>query len=300
MRLWERIKMMTIDISAPIERLIAGFVDALPTVLTLIAVVVGGIVLAPIVARLTRTLVQRSGLETLLERFGAPRLLYRIGYKQGTASLLGALARLAVYLFTALIAADILNMSQVANGIDVLLGYMPRVAVAVVFLLVGMWAADLARTVASGVANGEGASAIIGTVIYYGVLAITVALVADQLGLETSLINNIILLVIASVCLACAIGAGLSAGPTLSNLLARNYVAQLYPRGDRVVIDGVEGIVKAHAPTTLVLVGDDQIYNVPYVRFMTSAVGTSGAARPIQKADVTGPLSPLDAEDTGA
>lgn len=298
MSLWERIKKMTIDISAPIERLIGVFVEALPTMLTFLAVVIGGLLLAPFAARLTRSVVQRSGLETLLERFGAPRLLYRVGYKQGTASLLGTIARFAIYLFTALIAADILGMTQVANGLDVLIGYLPRVAVAIVFLMIGMWGADLARSVATGVSGGEGSSSsVIGTIIYYGVMAITVALVADQLGLETSLINNIILLVIAAACLAAAIGAGLSARPTLANLLARNYVAQLYPRGDRIVIDGVEGIVKSHAPTVLVVVGNEQTYNIPYVRFMEVAVETSGAARPIRKADPSGGLDPIDDDD---
>lgn len=285
---------MTLDISGPIEKLFASFIAALPTILIFIVIVVGGILLAPMAARVVSELVRRSGLETLLERLGAPRLLYRIGYKSGTARLLGSLARWGVYLIAALIAADVAGMKQIANGLDVVIGYLPRVGVAVLFLMVGMWAADLVRSVVSGVSKDK--TNVIGTILYYGIVAITVALVADQLGLETSLINNIILLVIAAACAAAAIGAGLSAKPTLSNLLARNYVAQLYARGDRVVIDGVEGVVKSHSPTALVLVGKQGTFNVPYVRFMEEVTETSGEARPLEQPDENGADESADAD----
>lgn len=286
MSFWDRIRTMTLDISAPLERLLSAFLGVLPTLLIFIAVVLGGVILAPIAAKVVHALVRRSGIETLLERLGAPRLLYRIGYRHGTATLLGTVARLAIYLVTALIAADVVGMTQVANGLDVIIGYLPRVAVAVFFLMIGVWAADMARSVVSGVAKGAQGN-VIGTVIYYGVVAITVALVADQLGLQTSLINHIIVLVIAGTVFAASLAAGLSARPTLSNMFARNYVVQLYPRGDTVKIDGVEGIVKSHAPTALVVVGDGETFNIPYTRFMESTVATAGDARPVRADGVT-------------
>lgn len=274
---------MNIDFSAPIDGVLGAFVAILPSLLTAIAVLVAGLIAAPIVAKIVRVIVRRTGLETLLERLSAPRLLYRIGYKKGVARLLGTIAQFAVYLVAALLAADIAGLSQIAKGLDVVIAYLPRLAVAVVFLMIGLWAAELVRGFVGGVTKNGQASAV-GALLYYGIGAITVALVADQLGLQTSLINNIILIVIAAGALAAAIGAGISARPTLSNLLARNYVIQLYRRGDTVKIDGVEGIVKSHAPTALVVVGEDSTYNIPYVRFMESAVATTGEPRPVSKA----------------
>lgn len=273
---------MIFDASAPLERVVNTFVDALPALITCAVVVIGGLIAAPIAARVMQVIVRRSGLETLLESLGAPRLLYRVGYKHSTAVLLGTVVRVAIYLFTALVAADVLGWKQVANGLDAIIGYTPRIFVATVFLMVGVWAADFSKSLVAGMAK-EGQGEVIGTGIYYGIVAITVALVADQLGLETSLINNIILLAIGGASLSAAIGMGLSAKPTLSNLLARNYVAQLYPRGDRVRIDGVEGIVKSHSPTALVVVGEHETYNVPYTRFMDTVIATNGEARPLRK-----------------
>lgn len=275
--------MMNLDIAGPVQDLFAGLVSALPVMLSFCAVVIGGLILAPITASLTRTAVRKSGLETLFERLGAPRLLYRIGYHHGTASLVGTIAKFAIYLFTALIASDIAGLKQISQGLDVIIGYLPQVAVAVFFLMIGMWAADLARGVFSGVSK-SGSTSVIGTAIYYGVIAITVALVADQLGLKTQLINNIILLAIAAAALAAAIGAGISAKPTLSNLLARNYIAQLYPRGDTVRVGEVSGVVRAHAPTALVVVDEDgRLFNVPYVLLMDRVVETSGTPKPLNE-----------------
>lgn len=271
---------MNFDISTPVEQLFHSFIASLPTLLTFIAVVAAGLILGPIVAKLVRALVERVGLETLLERLGAPKLLYRIGYKKSTATLLGSIGRLLVYLVAALIAADIAGMSQVSKGLDALVAYLPRFAVAVLFLIVGFWAAEMVRGVVANVAKKQQGQ-LIGTVLYYGVVAITVALVADQLGLETSLINHIIVLVVAGVVAAVALAMALSSRPTLSNHLARNYVVQLYPRGDTVRIDGVTGIVKGHSPTALVLMGENETYNIPYVRFMEEIATTQGTARPI-------------------
>lgn len=292
--------MMNLDITGPVQDLFSSFVSSLPTILSFCAVVIGGIILAPIAASLTRTMVRKSGLETLFERLGAPRLLYRVGYNYGTASLLGTIAKFAIYLFTALIASDIAGLKQISQGLDVIVGYLPQVAVAIFFLMIGMWAADLARGVFAGVTK-SGSTSVIGTAIYYGIVAITVALVADQLGLKTQLINNIILLAIAAAALAAAIGAGISAKPTLSNLLARNYAAQLYARGDRVRVGDVDGVVKAHSPTALVVVDEsDRIYNIPYVTLMGQIVETSGTPRPTSGDDTddvrkTEPESPQSA-----
>lgn len=275
---------MNLDIAAPAQQLLNTFVATLPTVLTFIAVVIGGMILAPIVDRLTHALVQRSGLETLLERLGAPKLLYRIGYKKSTAHLLGSIARLHIYLFTALIAADVANLSQISRGLDALVAYLPHLAVAVVFLMVGFWAADMIRGVVANVAKKQQGQ-LIGNVIYYGVVAITIALVADQLGLETALINQMIVLLVAGVIFAAALALGLSARNVLSNLLARNYVAQLYPRGDNVHIDDVSGIVKGHSPTALVLIDGDDVYNIPYVRFMEATARANGPSRPVRHDD---------------
>ena len=287
--------MMKLDLAGPVQELIAGFIAALPTLLSFVAVVTVGLVVAPIAASVVRTLVRKSGLETLLERVGAPRLLYRVGYKHGTASLLATVAKLAIWLATALIASDIAGLRQISQGLDVIIGYLPQVAVAIFFLMIGMWAADIARGVFSGVSRKNSSTSVIGTAIYYGVIAITVALVADQLGLKTQLINNIILLALGAGALSAALGAGLSARPTLSNLLARNYIAQLYPRGDRIQMGDVKGIVRSHAPTVLVVVDEeDRTWNIPYVRLMESVVETSGTPRPIAPEATRTPSEPSD------
>lgn len=287
---------MNLDLAGPVQALFSNFVSALPTILTFCAVVIGGLILAPIAAAFTRTLVRKSGLETLLERLGAPQLLYRVGYRHGTASLLASTARGSIYLLTAVIAADIAGISQVSEGLNVIVGYLPQVAVAILFLMIGMWAADLARGVFAGVSK-QGANSVIGTAIYYGITAITVALVADQLGLKTQLINNIILLAIAAAAAAAAIGVGLSTKPTLSNLLARNYVAQLYQRGDHIRIDGMSGIVKSHAPFALIVVDGQSTYNIPYVRLMESIVETSGTPKPLHPDENTYAQAKTDDDD---
>lgn len=282
---------MNFDLHETLIRLSSYFLSILPAILMVLGILIGGWIIGRIVGKAVERLTRSLGLETLLESLGLPKLLYHIGYKRNTPSLLGLLARWIVYLVTVIMVADVAGFEQVTQGLNAVVAYLPRAAVAILFLMVGVWGADMMRTVIRNVVSGEQGQ-VVGTGLYYGVIVITVALVADQLGLETSLINQIIVIVLAGGVLAGALAVGGSARQTLANVFARRYVARLYRTGDVVRLDDIVGVVKAHAPTTLVVVGEDITYNIPYILFMERAVGTTGEPIPVRREPVVPDAEP--------
>lgn len=264
---------------APLRRLYDSFVDLLPTIVLALVIVVVGAVLAATLAYVLRRMIHGSKLEALMERAGVTSALYRIGYREGVASFAAVVARSVVYLITLLVAVDTLGLTQIARGLDSVVAYLPRVGIAALFLVLGLRLAELLKSmlISMSARSDQEVSAprLVANALYYVVAAITIALVADQLGLQTDLINNVILLVLAAVALAAAGAFALGSRETMANLLARNYVTQLYPRGDMVVVEGVRYLVRAHAPTVLVLEADGFRRNVPYVLFMREAFQTS-------------------------
>lgn len=264
---------------APLRRLSDSMIELLPTIVLALVIVVVGAVFAATLAYVLRRLIHGSKLEALMERAGVASALYRIGYREGVASFVAVAARAVVYLITLLVAVDTLGLTQIARGLDSVVAYLPRVGIAALFLVLGLRLAEVLKSMLISMsAKGDqevSAPRLVANALYYVVAAITIALVADQLGLQTDLINNVILLVLAAVALAAAGAFALGSRDTMANLLARNYVTQLYPRGDVVVIEGVRYLVRAHAPTVLVLESEGSRRNVPYVLFMREAFQTS-------------------------
>ena len=258
--------------AAPLERLTQGAIDHLPGLLLYGGLLVGAVLAAVALDWVTRSLVRRTGLEVALERVGAPQLLYRLGYHHGTARLLGYLVRWVVILIALLVVAESAGLHQLADGFRAVVGYLPRVLASAAFLLVGLWAAGVARAVVGAATardqeQRDGAPAppgLIAQVVYWAVVVVSVVLTADQLGLETGIINALLQVAAAGGALALALAVGLGARDAMSNVVARTYMTTRFHRGDRLEVGAHRGVVRAHASTALVLRTDDGDVNIPY------------------------------------
>jgi small-conductance mechanosensitive channel len=75
----------------------------------------------------------------------------------------------------------------------------------------------------------------------------------DQLGMDVSLFELILVISIASVALSIALAFGLGAGPSLSNVISGRYVRKNYEVGQRIRIRDFEGEILELLPTGVVL-----------------------------------------------
>lgn len=253
----------------PLQQIVAGIQDYLPQLLGGLAILIVGAIASKILGRMVRSIARKSGIEAGLEKLGAQDLLYKIGYTQGSGTLLGDCFRWTGYLITLLLASEALGLHEVSQGLNSLVGFLPSLVIAVMFVLIGFWAAGLVRTLVSRLSQSSGsdlaAPRLVSEALYYVIIAVTVALAADQLGLETAIINGIIMIVVAAFSIGGAVAIALGARDTTRNIVARSYVMKQYQRGDRVRVgERAEGIVKAHSPTSLVLRADEGDLNIPY------------------------------------
>lgn len=217
------------------------FVAYLPTLALILVCLAVGLAAAALFARGVRWFVRRSGLEAFAERLGAARLLYAIGLQDGVAVQLGRLAFVVGALLTLLTVAELAGLTVVADGLTTLTGYVPRALIAFALLIGGLWLADAARAVALRAgrrADGVEAPEGIGVIVYYAVLVCVAALIADQLGLETDLLNGLIQIVVAALAVGFVLSLALAARGVLAHVVARIYAARMIRPGDRVEIDG--------------------------------------------------------------
>lgn len=169
--------------------------------------------------------------------------------------LVGSFVFWFVFLFFAAAATETLGLSVVSTWLSGLAGYLPQALAAVLIVLVGVLAGSLLRGVVSSAASRAGApyASMLGRLVQVALVALTVVVAFDQLGLEITFLVVVVAIVTAGILGGAALAFGLGARTAVSNIMGAHYVLKRYRVGHRVRIGDVEGQI-AEITTTSVLV----------------------------------------------
>ncbi|MEM1217251.1 MAG: hypothetical protein AAGJ82_16260, partial [Bacteroidota bacterium] len=158
--------------------------SALPGVLGAIFILLLGWLFAKFVGRVVTTLLRKMRFDVLADRVRATEMLRKGNIKDSASVLMGRFVYWLLILVVIITAADTLGWSAVSEEISRLLGYLPQLLSAIVFLVVGLYIATFVRDVVAGATRTLGISAgrIVSTIVY-GLLFILVLLTAlEQAG----------------------------------------------------------------------------------------------------------------------
>lgn len=250
----------------------------LPTAALFVAVVVGGLIASAIARRTARWAIEKTGLDALAERAGAARLLYAIGVRKGVSHLVGALVYAAGLLATAAAAADILGLEALSLGAAALIAFLPRLAAAGLVLGVGAGVAGLVRRAAIGFAQRRGDvdhPELLGNLAYYGVMTLSVIVASGQAGLETALVETLLVVIAAITAAAIALAFALGSRHSFHNLVAGHFFSRLARPGDTIRVGDIEGVVIRYFGVCVVLKTADGEVAVPCKVLLEQNIGLS-------------------------
>lgn len=246
--------------------LLQAFLAIAPRIGATLFVLLLGLLVTLVVRGVVIGLVRRSGLEALAERHGVGRLLYAIGVKRSLSDALGWVAGLLGLLSTTAIAAETAGLPGFAEGVGAVMAFVPNLVAAGVLVLFGMVAADalyrLIHTAGKQRADVV-APRFIATAAYYSVLAVTLPMAAEHLGLEIALFSALVQVVAAAALFALGLTFALGARPYFGEIMARYYAQRIFPAGCRVRVDGVEGDILVFGAVTATLRTDEGEVVVP-------------------------------------
>ncbi|MBL4689759.1 MAG: mechanosensitive ion channel [Nannocystaceae bacterium] len=221
-----------------------------------VVILIGGLIAATIARRLTRWLVDRSGLDALAEKAGAARLLHAIGYRKGVSALAGSVVYAAGLLVTAAMAAESIGLTAVVDGVAAVLGFLPNLLAALVVLGAGAGLAGVLRGMAEGFGRGRedvDDPKVLGSLAYYGVMTLAVIVAAGQAGLETTLIETLLTTLASVTVAAIALAFALGSRGSFHNLVAGHFFKRLARPGDTVRIGDKEGVVVRYFGVSVVI-----------------------------------------------
>lgn len=253
---------------------VAAFIPRLFGALLVVAI---GFVVAKLLDTLLSKVLAKLGLDRLVAGTGVTKMLARAGIRAPVSALLGKIVYWFVLLIFLVSAAESLGLARVSATLDMLALYVPKVFGAGLILLVGILLAQLVNGLVRGAAEGVGLeySSGLGRLAQGLVIIIIISVAIGQLEVKTELLNYVIAIALISVGLAVALALGLGSRELVSQILAGIYVRELYEVGQRVRLEGLEGVIEEIGTAkTLLLTDEGELVSIANRVLLEQRVGS--------------------------
>lgn len=179
-----------------------------------------GAVLGGIIAQMFRAL----RFDKALEGLGADELVKRAGFKLDSGAFVGGLVKWFFIITFLLASVNILGLPEVSEFLrQVVLGYLPQVFVATIFLLVGAVVAEAAQHIvmASSRAAGSRSAGFLGSVAKWSIWVFAILVAMAQLHVAETFIYNLFNGVIVMLAIAGGIAFGLGGKDAAADLIEK-------------------------------------------------------------------------------
>jgi hypothetical protein len=201
----------------------------LPSVLIALIVLIVGWIIAGSLKVVIESIFAKLKVNDALDKAGVDVLAQKAGYKLKAGVFVGTLVKWFVILVFFVAALEILNLDQVTIFFrDVVLGYLPKVIVSVLILLVSTIVANVASaSVVAGARAAEIKTAeMLGTITRYSILVFAVLAVLSQLNIAAELVNTLFMGIVFAASLAVGLAFGLGGKEAASR-----YIAEMTGKG---------------------------------------------------------------------
>ncbi|MCU0636625.1 MAG: mechanosensitive ion channel [Gemmatimonadaceae bacterium] len=247
----------------PLRQILLGLqrfiIETTPKVITAIVVGLALLFLARLVEKLLRQLLTRLPVDRLLQQAGVEELMKKAGVGQAASAIIPRLVYYLLLLLFARVAADAYGLVAISSAIGALFGYLPKLAAALLLLIVGT---SVSRIASEAVERGAASAGIdfaptLGKLVGAFVLFIVIAMAIGQLEFDTAMVRIVTACLLGGFALAFAISFGFGSRDVTRNVLAGFYARKLFRPGEQVEVGGVRGVLSAITPTqTLIEQGE--------------------------------------------
>jgi small-conductance mechanosensitive channel len=261
---------------------LGAFLPRLGGVLFLLVV---GIVLARLLARLLRRGLQMAGLDNASERWGVADVLARAGLGRSLSHVLAVALRISITVVVVFAALSLLGLQFLSQSLNEGVLFLPKLLAALALVLIGVVLAGFVRDRVDRTATQWDLPVPLGPVFQVVVLAIFVITAAAQLTISIALLMVLVAILLAAAAAPFAIAFGLGGRDVARSLSAGRYVRASFEEGQTIRIDGgIRGSIERIEPSATVLRTESERIRVPNHVLISETVvieeGEGGAEAP--------------------
>ncbi|MBD3354506.1 hypothetical protein GF361_00815 [Candidatus Woesearchaeota archaeon] len=204
----------------PLANLWNSFVEVIPGLIGALVVLLFGYLVAWIIGFVIKKLLKKAKLDQMVTK---RKTVKNITGKLELSALLGLIVKWYVFVLFLTPAASLVKLPALSTFLNSAALWIPNLIAAVLIALVGLIAADYIYEKISGTKTKK--SALIASVTRIIVVVFTLVIALNQMGIDISIAENSLLIIIAGIMLALAIGFGLALGkelrPTVKKMIKK-------------------------------------------------------------------------------
>ena len=214
-----------------------------------------GILLGKIVEAGTSRVLHMIGVDRLLGGTGVLTLLKKIGSQKTISQIVGLLGFWLVFLLFLISATEALSLALLSETLTGLVHYLPKIGMATLILVLGLLATNFVRDLISVACDSSGIrqGTIIAQTVYIAATLLVLVTAINELGIDTSLLNQIIVILIAGLIAGAALSFGIGSRSAVKNLIAAHYIQPIVRLGEIIQVGPYTGTVTAVTPMVVVL-----------------------------------------------
>lgn len=215
---WAQILATTMD------KMLAAVAGVLPNMLAAFALVILGWIVGGGLAKIVAQLIETLKIDAALRGAGVDKVVERTGHKLNAGYFLGALVKWFVIATFAVVALEILHLTQVTAFLSqIVFFYVPQVIVAVLILLIAALLADFVQgaVVSAAKAADIGSPYFVGSIARWSIWIFAILAALDQLSVATAFVQTLFTGIIVALSLALGLAFGLGGRDAASRYIDR-------------------------------------------------------------------------------
>lgn len=186
-----------------------------------VLILVVGLYLSRFVGSYIKKFLNKISFDDKTSKLGINELCVRFGLGKSPTYIISFVLAWAVIFYAVVLAADVLHLTIIRDLFTRFLEFIPTLFVSVLILFAGLLLGKLLGNIIenSAKANGLKGGVLISRAVYVFVVFFCALVAVENLGFASQLVNNVAVVILASLGLAFAIAAGLGAKPLVEEFL---------------------------------------------------------------------------------
>ena len=237
------------------SKLIEQFSTFTSNFISAIVILLIGWIIAKTASIVIKNVLSRVGVDKIGDKIKDIEAIKKFNLDFKLSNIVAWIVYVFIMLFLSVSAADKLGVPAISNMFLMLVNFIPKVIVAGVMTLIGLFLSDLARNFvvalckSFNIASGK----LIGMGIFFFLLFITVILALGQAGINTALLESSFNIIVGGMVLAFSIGYGFASKEILLNILSSFYSKNKFVEGQIIEILEVKGKILKIDNTSIVI-----------------------------------------------
>ena len=184
-------------------------------------ILVIGLYLSRLVSSWVKKILTKIAFDEKTSKIGINELCVRFGLGKSPTYIIAFVLAWAVIFYAIVLAADFLNLTVIRDLFTRFLEFIPTLFVSVLILFAGLLFGKLMGNIIDNAsrANNLKGGFLISHAVKIFILFFCALIAVENLGFATQLVNNVVVIVLASLGLAFGIGVGLGSKPLVEEFL---------------------------------------------------------------------------------